>query len=201
MSPKKSFVNHAMALLPQLLSSEKTISTYGTTSGESDIGIFHKSSLLRFLVLAANAGNVDAMSSVADVFLSGKYLPFDSVLGTERAVQWYSKASARGNVYSSFQLGVLAQFGIGCMSDLQRAEVYYTDALQKGSTLSSEVVTTNGVLQTSNNANSYPVVIFAMAMRYWVNIAQSYTWLSPINKLLNITVSYFYLYPTTGSGK
>jgi TPR repeat protein len=165
-------------------------------------GLYHPSALLRQLLLAAahgdraedgaGAGDAgDAMRRTGDVFYNGQYEAFDARPGSQRALLWYARASARGSAVSSLSLGFMHQFGIGAAdSNPARAEKYYNDALQKSDASSSS--SSSGGGGAAPGVDAAPVRLLARAMALWLRACRERPlWTAGADALLQRVVRQF----------
>lgn len=81
-------------------------------------------SSLKVWMPAAEAGDVDAMANVGEIFERGLA---DSP-NYEAAALWYEKAAKAGNSRAQFNLGTLYEQGLGVAKDKQRAMNWYRQA-------------------------------------------------------------------------
>lgn len=133
----------------------------GETSDVTEYSrIFHPSQLLRTLLNAARKGNLEAYSSIGDVFYKGAYNRFEGASDYQRAMSWYGRAAARGVAVSHFNMAFMHQFGLGVPVNLIRAQKLYEKVIQKASS------------DASSDFYSIPVKMLSKAMLLWVKKSQ-----------------------------
>ncbi len=83
---------------------------------------------IKLLQPQADAGRVDALIRLGQMYLKGEGVAADPVL----AVRWIRKAADQGSPLAAFELGVFSATGVGGPADLAAAAAWYRKAAHQG---------------------------------------------------------------------
>ena len=82
---------------------------------------------------AAERGHTRSMEIVGDLLAPSDWLDYGIQTDVEQAVKWYTKASAKGSSYASYQLGRLYQNGMyGLKKDKKQARHWFGISADQG---------------------------------------------------------------------
>jgi len=81
------------------------------------------------LNLPKNRNNAEAQYFIGEMYYQGQ----GTLKNTNKAIEWYKKAAAQGEISSMVNLGVAYQLGDGVLSDPDKAFYYFKKAADAGS--------------------------------------------------------------------
>ena len=88
---------------------------------------------LAWALKAAERGHTRSMEIVGDLLAPSDWLDYGIQTDVEQAVKWYTKASAKGSSYASYQLGRLYQNGMyGLKKDKKQARHWFGISADQG---------------------------------------------------------------------
>ena len=116
---------------------------------------------IRWLRLAADAGESDAQAQIGDCYRLGQGLPQDGA----QALRWYQLAAEDGHVPSLLGLAICARDGVGQTVDLAAARAYFIRAGETGDTNAQR-------LCGDFHALAHALVDMRAAVEWWTKAAE-----------------------------